>query len=85
MNNHNGSSTAVKETTIMNFQTLQAENILLRQLGTRTGFFQYYFDQLPKHHAQQECFNAVNNKHFELFGEKKYNDFKAFREALRMG
>lgn len=63
-------------------QALQQENKLLRQLGTRTGFFQYYFDQLPKHRTQIECFNHVNDCHFDLFGEYKYESYHSFRRSL---
>lgn len=61
---------------------LQIENRLLRTLGTREGFFQYYFEQLPKHRTQVECFNFVNEKHFDLFGEWRYETYNSFRHQL---
>ena len=62
---------------------LQKENNLLKQLGTRQGFFQYYFEQLPKHRTYVECFNFVNEKYFDLFGEHKYEDHNSFRRSLK--
>lgn len=59
---------------------LKKEIRLLRQLGTRQGFFQYYFEELPEHSTNVECFNAVNDKYFELFGEWRYTDYNSFRK-----
>ena len=61
---------------------LQKENNLLKQLGTRQGFFQYYFEQLPKHRNNTECFNYVNEKYLDLFGEYKYESYHSFRVVL---
>ncbi|WP_121665257.1 hypothetical protein [Mesonia aquimarina] len=61
---------------------LQNENRLLKQLGTRQGFFQYYFEQLPKHKTNVECFNYVNDKHLELFGEHRYESHYSFKRSL---
>lgn len=61
---------------------LQQENILLRTLGTRQGFFTYYFEQLPKHRTQIETFNYVNDLHFELFGEYRYESYHSFRNQV---
>jgi hypothetical protein len=57
---------------------------LYRQLGTRSGFFQYYFKQLdnPKYRTYVECFNAVNDLHFELFGEYRYESYDSFRKQV---
>ena len=60
--------------------TLLMENKLLRKLGTRQGFFQYYFERLPKHRTQAECFHEVNGLYFDLFGEERYTDFDSFRK-----
>lgn len=60
----------------------QQENKLLRELATRHGFFQYYFDQLPKHRTTVECFNQANDLHLDLFGEYKYESIHSFRRSL---
>lgn len=61
---------------------LRNENRLLKQLGTREGFYQYYFEQLPKHRTNVECFNHCNDKHFDLFGEYKYESYNSFRKLV---
>ena len=63
-------------------EELQYENKLLKKLATTQGFFQYYFEQLPKHRTMPECFNAVNDKYFDLFGEYRFESYYSFRESL---
>lgn len=53
---------------------------MYRKLGTRQGFFQFYFEQLPQHRTNVECFNAVNELYFEFFGEWRYTDYNSFRK-----
>lgn len=64
----------------MEIQSILQENQLLRKLGTRQGFFQYYFERLPKHRTQIECFHECNDLHLELFGEERYSDFDSFKK-----
>lgn len=61
---------------------LNKENKLLRQLGTRQGFFQHYFELLPDHRTYIECFHAVNNKYYDLFGEYRYETYNSFRNQV---
>ena len=61
--------------------TLLMENKLLRKIGTRQGFFQYYFERLPFHNTQTECFNEVNDLYLTLFGEERYSDFDSFKKV----
>lgn len=51
------------------------------QLGGRTphGFYKYYFDDLPYHPTNIECFNHVNQLYFDLYGEYRYSDYTSFR------
>lgn len=63
-------------------ERIYQENRLMRILGTKSGFFQYYFDQLKEHRTQYECFNAVNEKHYELFGEYRYDNYNSFRNQF---
>jgi len=63
-------------------QELQYENNLLRKLGTRQGFFQHYFEQLPKHRTMPECFNAINDTYCDLFGEWRFESYYSFRRSL---
>lgn len=61
---------------------LQKENKLLRTLGTRQGFFNYYFEMLPQCRTNVECFNHVNDLHLDLFGEYRYETYNSFRQLL---
>jgi len=60
----------------------RAQVDLMRQLYSASGFFKFYFAQLPKHRTQIEAFNAVNELHMDLFGEYRYSDYNSFRHAL---
>lgn len=62
---------------------IQAENLLMRTLGTNQGFFQHYFEQLRNHRTQIECFNSVNEQYFDFFGEYRYSCYNSFRRQLR--
>lgn len=52
---------------------------LARQIGTRDGFFQYYFKILPDARTQVEAFNEVNEEYLDIFGEYKYETYQSFR------
>ena len=54
----------------------------MKKLGTREGFYQHYFDQLPKHPTQIECFNHCNDQYLDLYGEYKYESYDSFRITL---
>lgn len=65
---------------------LREEMMLMRQLATTTGFFNFYFKELgeqedgkPKHRTQVECFNYCNEKYYDLFGEYRYSDIRTFK------
>lgn len=62
---------------------MQAENQLMRELGTNEGFFKHYFENLPKHRTQIECFNMINDQYFEFFGEFRYSCYNSFRRQLK--
>lgn len=71
--------TMKKSTSEKNYQE---ENRLLKMLGTRQGFFQYYFEELPKHKTNMEAFTSANEKFFELFDEYRYESYNSFRGQL---
>lgn len=66
---------------------LKEENYLLRSLATRSGFFEFYFKELgrllesgrPVHRTNYECFEYVNQKYYDLFGEYKFSNMNSFR------
>lgn len=73
----------MKKTTIeQEIDRLRKENQLLKQLGTRQGFFTYYFSRLPFYNLNKDCFVAVNKKYKELYGENRYEDYDSFRKVL---
>lgn len=68
----------------MNHQTeiekIKHQNHLLKSLGTAIGFYKFFFDNLPNHKTYIECFNYVNDLHFDLFGEYRYSCFDSFKQ-----
>jgi hypothetical protein len=69
-------------------QEMRAENQLLKDLATRQGFFKQFFKELgkkesgkPVHRTHYECFEWLNEKHRELFGEQKYTSYESFRRS----
>jgi len=63
-------------------ERIHTENDLMRKLGSKLGFFQYYFDQLKNHRNQYECFNWVNEKYYDFFGEYRYDNYDSFRKQF---
>lgn len=55
---------------------------LAQQLGTAPGFFQYYFESLPKFTTQTECFENANLLHYKIFRQYKYADYNSFRNQM---
>lgn len=60
---------------------LQFENAIMCKIATKKGFFEYYFELLPKFKTFHECFEYVNDLYKSLFGEYKYNSFHHFKTA----
>lgn len=78
-----------KTDTQIEIEKLNEENALMKQLGTSAGFFEYYFKQLgkkdngrPVHRSNIECFNYVNGRYFDLFGEYRYSYYGSFKQVL---
>lgn len=65
-------------------EQLHAENKIMRQLATREGFYKYYFSQLKHHETNTDCFNAVNELYFDLFGEYRYSNYKVFMSGYKV-
>lgn len=59
-------------------EALLAENELMRKLATASGFYEYFFSQLPHHETLTDCFNMVNDKYFDFFGEYRYSSYNSF-------
>lgn len=63
-------------------EKLQAEVDLMRLIGTREGFYQYYFKQINKYKSREEAFEAINEMYFTLFQEYRYTNYNSFRRAI---
>lgn len=68
---------------------ISLENKRMKQLGTRQGFFEFYFQELgattgkrPKHRTNVECFNYCNEIYYDLFGEYKYSNVQTFKNLV---
>ncbi len=53
-------------------------------LYTTKGFLDCYFEMLPTYKTGKETFTALNNDFEKMTGEKKYLDFKSFKEVMGM-
>ena len=54
------------------------------EIVNTVDFFKDYFENLPEYKTPEECFNNLNDYYFKFFGEYRYRNFEAFREALGM-
>lgn len=71
------------KTITQQIEELQAQNKIMRQLATTTGFYEYYFKQLKHHRTNFDCFNYVNDLYFNIFGEYRYSSYNSFINANR--
>jgi hypothetical protein len=51
---------------------------LAQKLGTRNGFFEYWFQILPRCKTQKAAFDFANLLHLKIFKEEKYISFDSF-------
>jgi hypothetical protein len=58
---------------------LEKENIEMRKLATRKGFYNEFFNELKTATSNKEAFNTINEKYHELFGRYRYSDFNTFK------
>lgn len=71
-----------EENHILEIEKLKKQIILMQQLGTTKGFFDYYFKMLAsgKFKTNTECFYYVNDLYYDYFGEYRYADHDSFRK-----
>jgi hypothetical protein len=67
----------------LEIEKLRRENDLMKQLGTRKGFFDHYFKLLPIAKTNEDAFHQVNNTYFDLFGKFMFTNNEAFRKSLK--
>lgn len=58
---------------------LEKENQEMRELSTRKGFYNAFFQQLKIAKSNKEAFNCVNENYHKLFGHYRYSDFNSFK------
>ena len=58
---------------------IENENLMMRKLSTRKGFYASYFENLKNSKTKIEAFNKVNDSYYSLFGTYKFNSFLDFR------
>lgn len=61
-------------------EKLKKETEIMRKLSTVKGFHEYYFETLKKYKTNYHAFNKVNKLYLNLFGEKRYDNFLAFKK-----
>ena len=71
----------MKQTIQHTAEELKEINQLMKQLRTTEGFYQYFFNLLPKYVTRMEAFNHANDKNFEIFGEYRYTCYQSFMSA----
>lgn len=60
-------------------EILMRQNEMMKQLSTKSGFCDYYFQLLPKVKTTKKAFSKVNKMYFDLFGEYRYTNFESFK------
>lgn len=63
-------------------EKLQEKLKLMQQIGTREGFFQYYFKEIKNYSSREKAFNFVNGLYFDLYKEYRYSDYNCFRNTI---
>lgn len=58
---------------------LELENIEMRKISTRKGFYNEYFNELKNAKTNKEAFNTVNERFYSLFGKYRYSDYATFK------
>lgn len=64
-------------------EELREENQFLKKCARFSTLIALYFELLPKHRTNYECFNYINNRYFELVGEHLYTDYDSFIRTVR--
>lgn len=63
-------------------QKLQQKIEMMKLLGSREGFYQYFFKICDQFKTREDAFDSANNFHYELFGWFRYNSYKGFRNSI---
>jgi hypothetical protein len=55
---------------------------IVKQIGTRSGFFEYYFSILPRCKNNTKAFHVVNEIYCLVFKQYKYSNYNSFKKQL---
>mgnify|MGYP000047098876 FL=1 len=62
-------------------QSIEAKLLPIAQcLGTRNGFFEYWFRILPRCRTPKTAFYVANLLHLTIFKEEKYTSYDSFHK-----
>lgn len=61
----------------------QKEIAEMRELARWQGFYDFYFKRLNDFKTNADCFEYVNQKYFDYFGEYRYSSHESFTRAIR--
>jgi hypothetical protein len=55
----------------------------MRELASWQGFYDFYFKRLSSFKTHADCFQFVNSKYYDYFGEYRYSSHESFVRAIR--
>jgi hypothetical protein len=55
----------------------------MRELASWQGFYDFYFKRLNSFKTNADCFEYVNQKYYDYFGEFRYSSHESFTRAIR--
>ena len=58
--------------------TFEERNKLLVSISKPKNFFKTYFNNLKNSRTNIECFNKLNDMHFEIYASYMYSSFDSF-------
>ena len=47
------------------------------------NFFDSFFNNLPNARTRIECFNKINDLHFEIYGYEMYSSYRSFSQMYK--
>lgn len=63
-------------------QKLEKKIDRMLKLSSAEKFRLEYFESLKYYKSNKQCFDALNEEYYELFGQYRYSDFSTFKVIL---
>ena len=72
------------EEKILHLQVQKLQNKIksMRELISCEGFYKAYFNELLKYKNGRQCFEAINQRYYELFDAYRFSDYESFKTQL---